>query len=63
MSVNKDPSNIVTFTPLQLQYLETVFPQVVLPPTTTENAVHHYFGTQDVLSVVRSKTQGMRNGI
>jgi len=60
---NKDPSNTVTFTPLQLQYLESVFPAMVFPSTATENSVHQYFGTQSVLETVRSKTSGLRNGL
>lgn len=59
----KDPSNTVSFTPNQLQYLEKVFPQVVFTASSDEASMRHYFGSQAVLQVIRSKTRGLNNGL
>jgi hypothetical protein len=49
----------VHFSPQQLEYLERIYPQTVLPATATEAACHRYFGTQAVLQTVREKTRGI----
>lgn len=49
----------VFFSVAQLQYLETLFPQVVLGPSATEEAMRHYFGQQAVLLAVRTRTRGL----
>jgi hypothetical protein len=49
----------VFFSASQLQYLEHMFPHVVLGPTSTEEAMRHYFGQQAVLEAVRRKTRGL----
>jgi len=49
----------VFFSASQLQYLEHLFPQVVLGPNSTEEAMRHYFGQQAVLEAVRRKTRGL----
>jgi len=49
----------VFFSASQLQYLEHLFPQVVLGPNSTEEAMRHYFGQQAVLEAVRRRTRGL----
>jgi hypothetical protein len=49
----------VFFSVAQLKYLEENFPQVVLGPHSSEEAMRHYFGQQSVLFAVRNRTRGM----
>ena len=49
----------VFFTVAQLQYLETLFPQVVYGPTAPEAAMRHFFGQQAVIEAVRNRTRGL----
>ena len=56
---SKHPTDIVQFTPLQLEYLQTMFPQIVYNANHTEASMRHYFGSQAVLNVVREKTSGL----
>ena len=59
LTQNRHPTDIVQFTPLQLEYLEALFPQVVYNANHTEASMRHYFGTQAVLQAVRNKTNGL----
>jgi len=52
-------TDTVFFSLAQLQYLESLFPALVLGPSTPEAALRHHFGTQDVLSAIRRKTRGL----
>lgn len=49
----------VFFSVAQLQYLETLFPQVVFSPSASVEAMRHYFGQQDVVQAVRRRTRGL----
>lgn len=46
----------VRFSAAQLRYLTEQFPQVVLGPSTPEEALRYYFGQQSVIEAVRRKT-------
>lgn len=59
--MSKQDFSNVSFSELQLAYLESVYPPLILPPTATEPQVHHFFGTQAVVAVVREKTRGNTN--
>lgn len=48
MSKTKSRTDEVFFTVAQLQYLETLFPQVVYGPSAQEAAMRHFFGQQAV---------------
>lgn len=60
MSKAQDKSHEITFTPAQLDYLETTFPSVVLGPNATEAQMRYHFGQQSVIERVRSKTRGLQ---
>jgi len=54
------PSNTeVFFSPAQLQYLETLFPAVVLGPTASDASMRFFFGQQSVVKAVRERTRGL----
>lgn len=59
MSKPQNRSEDVFFTVAQLQYLETLFPQVVYGPTAPEAAMRHFFGQQAVIEAVRNRTRGL----
>lgn len=50
----------VTFTYQQLQWLESLYPQVVMGPGHDENQMRHYFGQQSVMRSIRDKTRGLK---
>lgn len=62
MSERRFKHSEVSFTPMQLQYLETMFPQVVFGAAVPEAQMRHYFGGQAVLQAVREKTRGLNAG-
>lgn len=49
----------VQFTPLQLDYLVSLFPPIVFNSNHTETQMRHYFGNQAVIQAVRDKTYGL----
>ena len=61
----------VTFTNQQLEYLQKLFPDLVLPPSASEATLRYYFGQRSVLQAIKEKTRGIcpynpktdRNGI
>lgn len=53
------PKSDVVFTVDQLKYLESIYPQQIHSPASSEAAMRYYFGTQAVLETVRSKTRGI----
>ena len=59
MSKPQNRSEDVFFTVAQLQYIETLFPQVVYGPTAPEAAMRHFFGQQAVIEAVRNRTRGL----
>ncbi len=59
MSKPHNRTEDVFFTVAQLQYLETLFPQVVYGPTAPEAAMRHFFGQQAVIEAVRNRTRGL----
>lgn len=59
MSKPNNRTDDVFFSVAQLQYLETLFPQVVYGPTSTEVAMRHFFGQQSVIEAVRNRTRGL----
>lgn len=59
MSKSQPRTDDVFFTVAQLNYLETLFPHVVLGATASESAMRHYFGQQAVIEAVRSRTRGL----
>ena len=59
MSKPQNRTEDVFFTVAQLQYLETLFPQVVYGPTAPEAAMRHFFGQQAVIEAVRNRTRGL----
>ena len=59
MSKPQNLTDDVFFSVAQLQYLETLFPQVVYGPTAQEAAMRHFFGQQSVIEAVRSRTRGL----
>lgn len=56
MTITKKQKDNITFTPLQLQYLERFFPRVVHGPNVTENEMRHYNGQQSVMDTIRRLT-------
>lgn len=50
----------IYFTEQQLSYLETMFPQVVMPCSATEAQLRTYFGQQSVVQAVRDRTQSFK---
>lgn len=56
---NRHPTDIVQFTPLQLEYLEALFPQIVFNANHSEGQMRHYFGSQAVIHAIRNKTNGL----
>ena len=59
MSKPQNRTDDVFFYVAQLQYLETLFPQVVYGPTAPEAAMRHFFGEQAVIEAVRNRTRGL----
>ena len=59
MSKPQNRTDDVFFYVAQLQYLETLFPQVVYGPTAQEAAMRHFFGQQAVIEAVRNRTRGL----
>lgn len=59
MSKPNNRTDDVFFSVAQLQYLETLFPQVVYGPTAPEAAMRHFFGQQAVIEAVRNRTRGL----
>ena len=59
MTQNKRPNDDVFFSVAQLQFLESLYPQIVLNSNCTEAAMRHYFGQQDVISSIRRRTRGL----
>ena len=59
MSKPKPRTDDVFFSVAQLQYLETLFPQVVYGPSAPEAAMRHFFGQQAVIEAVRNRTRGL----
>jgi len=59
MSKQKSRTDDVFFSAAQLQYLETLFPQVVYGSTTPEATMRHFFGQQAVIEAVRNRTRGL----
>lgn len=59
MSKPNNRTDDVFFSVAQLQYLETLFPQVVYGPTAPESAMRHFFGQQAVIEAVRNRTRGL----
>ena len=59
MSKPQNRTDDVFFSVAQLQYLETLFPQVVYGPTAQEAALRHFFGQQAVIEAVRNRTRGL----
>jgi len=59
MSKPNNRTDDVFFSVAQLQYLETLFPQVVYGPTAPEAAMRHFFGQQAVIEAIRSRTRGL----
>ena len=59
-NIRNKPSDLIQFTPAQLEYLETLFPYIVYNANHTESAMRHYFGAQAVLQAIRNKTNGQR---
>ncbi len=59
MSKPQNRTDDVFFSAAQLQYLETLFPQVVYGPTAPEAAMRHFFGQQAVIDAVRNRTRGL----
>ena len=59
MSKPQNRTDDVFFSVAQLQYLETIFPQVVYGPTAPEAAMRHFFGQQAVIEAVRTRTRGL----
>ena len=59
MSKPQNRTDDVFFSVAQLQYLETIFPQVVYGPTSPEAAMRHFFGQQAVIEAVRNRTRGL----
>ena len=59
MSKPTNRADDVFFSVAQLQYLETLFPQVVYGPTAPEAAMRHFFGQQAVIEAVRNRTRGL----
>ncbi len=59
MSKPQNRTDDVFFSVAQLQYLETLFPQVVYGPTAPEAAMRHFFGQQAVIEAVRNRTRGL----
>ena len=59
MSKPQNRTDDVFFYVAQLQYLETLFPQVVYGPTAPEAAMRHFFGQQAVIEAVRNRTRGL----
>lgn len=55
-----DYSNVV-FTPMQLEYLQSLYPATVFGPTATEAQLRQYMGTQAVIEAVAKRTRGLRN--
>jgi hypothetical protein len=45
----------VAFHPEQIKYLEKIFPEVVLGPTSTEAELRYYNGQRSVLQFIRTK--------
>ena len=59
MSKPQNRTDDVFFSVAQLQYLETLFPQVVYGPTAPESAMRHFFGQQAGIEAVRNRTRGL----
>lgn len=59
MSKPNNRTDDVFFSVAQLQYLESLFPQVVYGPTAQEAAMRHFFGQQAVIEAVRNRTRGL----
>ena len=59
MSKPNNRTDDVFFSVAQLQYLETLFPQVVYGPNAPEAAMRHFFGQQAVIEAVRNRTRGL----
>lgn len=53
------PVDDTQFSPSQLQYLESMYPPVVLGPSATESEMRYYFGQQAVLDTIRRRTRGL----
>jgi len=51
--VDKDKG--VYFAPEQIKWLESMFPERVLPCTTSEAEVREYFGTRKVLACIKER--------
>lgn len=47
----------VYFSKAQLAYLESIYPTRVLRHDTSESEVRHYFGTQEVLTFIKSRVR------
>lgn len=62
-SVKEQEDDIVTFSPLQLNYLMKMFPQIVFNANHNEANMRHYFGAQSVIQAVREKTRGLNNAL
>lgn len=59
MTAQAKRDNDVFFSVAQLQYLETLYPHVVMNATSSEQAMRHYFGQQAVVESVRRRTRGL----
>ena len=56
-TINSGVEGKVYFHPEQMKYLEEVFGRVVLPPTSTQAEMNHYFGQQSVLQFMRLRVR------
>ena len=57
MSKPNNRTDDVFFSVAQLQYLETLFPQVVYGPTAPESAMRHFFGQQAVIEAAQVRAK------
>ena len=53
----KNPSGTIRFFPEQLEYLRSLFPQRVLPPSATVEELRDYFGEQKVMRAIEIRTR------
>lgn len=54
-SRNEKEERAIYFHPKQIEYIESIFPEIVLPSTVSEAAIREYMGTRKVVHFLRSK--------